>query len=87
METLPAFARAIRKVKPEVAWFNLGFASFGDRPICRRSGSSCALRCAPAWRASHVTLHQLFETVDLEDAAVSNNACTKPEAGWLRICF
>ena len=35
---LPALLRAIRKVKPDVAWFNLGFASFGARPLSAMMG-------------------------------------------------
>jgi hypothetical protein len=73
-------------VKPDVAWFNLGFASFGDRPLSAVLGllTPAAARLNGVY--SHVTLHQLFETVDLEDAAVSRLGCTAWEAGWRRIC-
>jgi glycosyltransferase involved in cell wall biosynthesis len=74
--------RAIRRVKPEVAWFNLGFASFGARPLSAVLGlvTPAAARLNGVY--SHVTLHQLFETVDLEDAAVTSPRLYRA-GGWL----
>jgi glycosyltransferase involved in cell wall biosynthesis len=74
--------RAIRRVKPDVAWFNLGFASFGDRPLSAILGlvTPAAARLSGVY--SHVTLHQLFETVNLEDAAVSSPRLYRA-GGWL----
>lgn len=79
---LASLVRAIRKVKPEVAWFNLGFASFGDRPLSAMLGLVAPAVARLNGVHSHVTLHQLFETVDLEDAAVSNRRLYKA-GGWL----
>jgi glycosyltransferase involved in cell wall biosynthesis len=77
-----SLVRAIRRVKPDVAWFNLGFASFGDRPLSAVLGlvAPAATRLNGVY--SHVTLHQLFETVDLEDAAVSSPWLYRA-GGWL----
>jgi glycosyltransferase involved in cell wall biosynthesis len=63
--------RTLWREKPDVAWFNLGFASFGNRPLSAAMGLiiPAAVRLRGVY--SHVTLHQLFETVDLEDAAVA----------------
>jgi glycosyltransferase involved in cell wall biosynthesis len=74
--------RAIRSVKPDVAWFNLGFASFGARPLSAMLGlvTPAAARLNGVY--SHVTLHQLFETVDLDDAAVSSHRLYRA-GGWL----
>jgi glycosyltransferase involved in cell wall biosynthesis len=74
--------RAIRRAKPEVAWFNLGFASFGARPLSAVLGlvTPAAARLTGVY--SHVTLHQLFETVDLEDAAVTSPRLYRA-GGWL----
>jgi glycosyltransferase involved in cell wall biosynthesis len=74
--------RAIRRVKPDVAWFNLGFASFGDRPLSAMLGlvTPAAARLNGVY--SHVTLHQLFETVNLEDAAVGSPRLYRA-GGWL----
>jgi glycosyltransferase involved in cell wall biosynthesis len=74
--------RAIRKVKPDVAWFNLGFASFGDRPLPAVLGlvTPAAVRLSGVY--SHVTLHQLFETVNLKDAAIGSPRFYRA-GGWL----
>jgi glycosyltransferase involved in cell wall biosynthesis len=74
--------RAIRSLKPDVAWFNLGFASFGARPLAAMLGlvTPAAARLKGVY--SHVTLHQLFETVDLDDAAVSSQRLYRA-GGWL----
>jgi glycosyltransferase involved in cell wall biosynthesis len=74
--------RAIRSVKPEVAWFNLGFASFGDRPLSAILGLLTPAVARLNGVYSHVTLHQLFETVDLEDAAVTSPRLYRA-GGWL----
>jgi len=79
---LGTLLRAIRKLKPDVAWFNLGFASFGARPLSAMLGllTPAAARLHGVY--SHVTLHQLFETVDMEDAAVASPRCFRV-GGWL----
>lgn len=74
--------RAIRKVDPDVAWFNLGFASFGSRPLSAMLGLVTPVAARLRGVYSHVTLHQLFETVDLEDAAVSLPRLYQA-GGWL----
>jgi glycosyltransferase involved in cell wall biosynthesis len=74
--------RAIRKVKPDVAWFNLGFASFGDRPLSAVLGLVAPAAARLNGVYSHITLHQLFETVDLEDAAVRSPRLYRA-GGWL----
>lgn len=74
--------RAIRKIKPDVAWFNLGFASFGARPLSATLGLVTPAVARLNGVYSHVTLHQLFETVNLEDAAVSSPRLYRL-GGWL----
>lgn len=74
--------RAIRKVKPDVAWFNLGFASFGDRPLPAILGLAAPAAVRLSGVYSHVTLHQLFETVNLEDAAIGSPRFYRA-GGWL----
>lgn len=75
-------ARAIRKAKPDVAWFNLGFASFGDKPASAILGLAAPALARMSGIHSHVTLHQLFETVNLEDAAVGSQRLYRA-GGWL----
>jgi glycosyltransferase involved in cell wall biosynthesis len=79
---LASLVRAIRKVKPDVAWFNLGFASFGDKPLSAVLGLVAPAAARLNGVYSHITLHQLFETVDLEDAAVGSPRLYRV-GGWL----
>lgn len=62
--------KAIWRERPDVVWFNLGFASFGGAPLPAFTGilTPCLARLAGFY--THVTLHQLMETVDLKDAGV-----------------
>ena len=62
--------RAIRRERPDVVWFNLGFASFGGSPLPAFVGISIPAFARIAGSYTHVTLHQLMETVDLNDAGV-----------------
>ena len=62
--------RAIRRLEPDVVWFNVGFASFGSRPV----PAFCGIVTPPVARwlgyRTHVTLHQIMDTMDLGDARV-----------------
>jgi glycosyltransferase involved in cell wall biosynthesis len=62
--------KAIWRERPDVVWFNLGFASFGGKPMPAFAGiaTPCLARLTGSY--THVTLHQLMETVDLNDAGV-----------------
>lgn len=62
--------RAIRKEKPDVVWFNLGFASFGGKAGPAFLGIAIPALVRMAGYYTHVTLHQLMETVNLDDAGV-----------------
>jgi glycosyltransferase involved in cell wall biosynthesis len=61
---------AIGRVQPDVVWFNLGFASFGGKAIPAFTGITIPLFTRLKGPYTHVTLHQLMETVDLKDAGV-----------------
>src|ERR1700676_3871696 len=63
---------AIRKIKPDVVWFNLVFASFAtpDYPVAAFGGL-----CVPALTRAlgcytHITLHHIIEHVDFASAGV-----------------
>ena len=62
--------RAIRKAQPDVVWFNLGLASFGGKPLPAFLGIviPCLARLTGSY--THVTLHQLMETVNLKDGGI-----------------
>jgi len=62
--------REIRRQKPDVVWFNLGFASFGGKLMPAFIGISIPALASMSGVYTHVTLHQLMETVDLKDAGV-----------------
>src|SRR5258705_12709091 len=52
----------IRRLKPDVVWFNLGFASFGGKPLPAFLGLMIPALTRICSCYTHVTLHQLFET-------------------------
>lgn len=62
--------KAIWREKPDVVWFNLGFASFGGTPLPAFAGILTPALARLTGSYTHVTLHQLMETVDLSDAGV-----------------
>ena len=62
--------KAIRREKPDVVWFNLGFASFGGEALPAFLGIAIPFFARMTGSYTHVTLHQLMETVDLKDAGV-----------------
>lgn len=64
--------REIRRCKPDVVWFNLGFASFGSSPVPAFVGLAIPALTRMSGCYTHVTLHQLVETVDLKDAGVKS---------------
>jgi glycosyltransferase involved in cell wall biosynthesis len=64
--------RAINRLKPDVVWYNLGFASFGGRPLPAFFGLTTPALTRLCSCYTHVTLHQLFETVNLADAGVKS---------------
>ena len=66
--------QAIRSVKPDVVWYNLGFASFGGAALPAFLGLTIPALTRLFAPYTHVTLHQLFETVSLADAGVRSPA-------------
>lgn len=68
---------AIRKLRPDVVWFNLGFASFGGSPLPAFVGLAIPALTRLSGYYTHVTLHQLVETVDLTDAGVKSQTLYK----------
>ncbi len=61
---------AIRKQKPDVVWFNLLFSTFGRNPLIAFAGLLTPLLSRLSGCYTHVTLHHLMDTVNLQDAGV-----------------
>ncbi len=62
----------LRRVKPDVVWFNLLFSTFGRNPFVAFSGLMTPLLARLTGRYTHVTLHHLMDTVELKDAGVKH---------------
>lgn len=60
----------LRKLKPDVVWFNLLFSTFGRNPMNAFLGLLTPLLARLSGCYTHVTLHHLMDTVDLKDAGV-----------------
>jgi glycosyltransferase involved in cell wall biosynthesis len=62
--------KAIREAEPDVVWFNLGFASFGSKAFPAFFGIVIPPLSRLRGYYTHVTLHQIMDTMNLEDARV-----------------
>jgi glycosyltransferase involved in cell wall biosynthesis len=62
--------KTLRRLKPDVVWFNLLFSTFGRNPLIAFSGLMTPLLARLSGRYTHVTLHHLMDTVDLKDVGV-----------------
>lgn len=62
----------IRKLKPDVVWFNLVFSSFAtpDKPFAAFAGLSAPALTRAAGFYTHITLHHILEHVDFNAAGV-----------------
>ena len=60
--------REIRRLQPDIVWFNIGFASYGNKALPATVGLTMPALVRLAGFRTHVTLHQLMDTVDLNDA-------------------
>jgi glycosyltransferase involved in cell wall biosynthesis len=62
--------RELRKIRPNVIWFNMGFSTFGNKPLPAFLGviTAALARMLPA--RTHITLHTFMGNVDLRDAGV-----------------
>ncbi|MBZ5687821.1 MAG: glycosyltransferase [Acidobacteriia bacterium] len=68
--TIYRLIRTIRRLKPDVVWFNLLFSTFGRNPFVAFSGLMSPLLVRMGGRYTHVTLHHLMDTVELKDSGV-----------------
>jgi glycosyltransferase involved in cell wall biosynthesis len=64
--------RTIRRLKPDIVWFNLVFSSFAtpDMPVAAFAGLSTPALVRAAGFYTHITLHHILEHVDFAAAGV-----------------
>lgn len=64
--------RVVRKIKPDVVWFNLVFSSFAtpDMPFAAFLGLASPALTRAAGFYTHITLHHILEHVDFAAAGV-----------------
>jgi glycosyltransferase involved in cell wall biosynthesis len=62
----------IRKLKPDVVWFNLVFSSFAtpENPVAAFAGLSAPAMVRAAGFYTHITLHNIIEHVDFAAAGI-----------------
>src|SRR5580700_2441294 len=72
LKTPVRLLNTIRKLKPDVVWFNLVFSSFGtpDFPLAAFAGLSTPALTRALGFYTHVTLHHIIEHVDFASAGV-----------------
>ncbi len=66
--------KAIRRIKPDVVWFNLVFSSFGtpENPFAAFAGLTAPALSRTSGFFTHITLHHVLEHVDFAAAGVRN---------------
>ena len=62
--------KAIRKLNPDVVWFNMGFSTFARKPAAAFFSITGPVLARLSGFYTHVTLHTLFERINLKDAGV-----------------
>jgi len=65
--------KAVKQVNPDVVWFNIQFASFGDSKVAGALGLTAPALVKYAGYPTVVLLHNIMETVDLETAGFGGN--------------
>jgi len=72
LKTPLRLAHTIRRLKPDVVWFNLVFSSFAtpDNPVAALAGLSAPALIRSLGFFTHITLHHILEHVDFAAAGV-----------------
>lgn len=70
--TIFRLIQTVRRLKPDVVWFNLLFSTFGRNPFAAFSGLMTPLIARLTGRYTHITLHHLMDTVELKDSGVQH---------------
>ena len=74
MATPMRLLKTVRKLKPDVVWFNLVFSSFAtpEKPFAAFLGLSAPALLRASGFYTHVTLHHIIEHVDFAGAGVQD---------------
>jgi len=72
LSTPVRLVNTIRKLKPDVVWFNLVFSTFGtpEHPVAAFAGLSTPALTRAFGFYTHITLHHIIEHVDFASAGV-----------------
>src|SRR5579871_3145796 len=72
LNTPTKLLKTIRKIKPDVVWFNLVFSSFAtpENPMAAFAGLSAPALVRAAGFYTHITLHHIIEHVDFAAAGI-----------------
>jgi glycosyltransferase involved in cell wall biosynthesis len=72
MATPVRLLNTIRRLKPDVVWFNLVFSSFAtpDNPVAAFAGLTVPALARTSGYYTHITLHHILEHVDFDAAGV-----------------
>lgn len=72
VDTPVRLLQTIRRLKPDVVWYNLVFSSFAtpEKPIAAFAGLSAPALTRAAGFYTHITLHHIIEHVDFSAAGV-----------------
>ncbi len=62
----PAILSRLKRLNPDLIWFNLGASIFGKSPLCNVSGSLTPMFAKQMGFPTIVTLHELVEFADLQ---------------------
>ena len=69
-KTVSKLLQVIRKIDPDVVWFNLLFTTFGHDPLTAFRGLTLPAMTRLAGYYTHVTLHHLMDFIDLEGSGI-----------------
>lgn len=77
MSSAAKIVAAIKKHQPDIVLYNIQFLSFGDKKIPATVGLFSPVMSKLSGIPSVVILHNIIETVDFEEAGITNNAVLK----------
>ncbi len=65
--------KQFRELRPDVVWFNCVFSSFGTTPVAAFFGLCTPALARASGFSTHVTLHHLMESLNLEDSGIRHS--------------